>query len=114
MTINLIVKKISEYLSGDHDEELNVLVAEVLKREPKWIGAVAGNRWLEPMPKFSISLDACCELLVDLTVEELCKVVTQISLWDMEVSSAVAVLRMTARKLCIAYLIIKGVIPNES
>ncbi len=124
------MKTIEEYSSGKFDEELNVLVAEARgwkftegfnvpslsfsgarASADCWIkpDGNAGHGIFEP-PLFSTSLDACRELLADLTVGELYEVVTQISLWDMEVSSAVAVLRATARQICVAYLIVKGVL----
>lgn len=122
------MKTIEEYLSDQHDEELNVLVAETqgwTLLEPEvhpaityhWAyppGVKTGNRSLIPL--FSTSHDACRELLGGLTEDELIQASNLILKWadaKTDQTFVAALLRATARQICVAWLIVKGVL-NES
>ena len=127
---------IAEYLSGEHDEELRVLVAEA--RGQKTRIAAGGELWSEgtvpwkgkcfckekdgvlieeyfgPTPFYSTSLDACRELLADLTESEWLKFVDCLSGLIKDTRSFYAMakqmLNATPTQICIAYLLTKGVL----
>lgn len=138
------MKTIPEYLSGSHDSELRVLVAETRGwiRQPcpdilgfcKWFrpdGTLHkyykqdfDGPWYESphpthrldevpfeLPPYPTSRDACEELLADLTDPELRRAGLLIIKWRTDYAgSIVAILRATARQICVAYLIVKGVL----
>lgn len=118
------MKTIQEYLSGEYDEELRVLVAETRgwkRKEFTVVGHGSYFEWtkddiyfLELPPPYSTSRDACEELLADLTEEEqlrFCDVLKSIvpkpAILDFELWEF---LRATARQICVAYLIIKKIL----
>jgi len=123
------MKTIQEYLSGHFDEELRVAVAEargwIHKNDPS--KTRADEWWL--LPPYSTSRDACEGLLADLTLEEGIKLVQKLVGFlddihaDGEVSPLVCmsdvsspveitfrVLLAAPRQICVAYLIVKGVL----
>lgn len=125
------MKTITEYLSGNFNDELRVLVAEA--RGWKHVrlchtaeGAENGYWGLRPgfihkeneerLPPYPTSRDACEELLADLTAHEWPKFIDQLGIctighkpcWQTELCRAL--IRASARQICVAYLIVKGVI----
>lgn len=126
------MKPIPEYLSGSHDSELRVLVAEargwtnvslgVTQRGEHSLTVYGISRFdtcRMPVPPFELSRDACEELLAELTEEEkdnfavqLANIILEryIGWWDLECHEAFLFLRATARQICVAYLIVKGVL----
>lgn len=130
------MKTIQEYLSGNFDEELNVIVAEA-RGWKRWEQNDTGG-WtnddgdeLDAPPPFSTSLDACRELLTDLTEEEglrfgsaLADILQSL---PSDISNLSALTRattqpsassiiwhllkvITARQICVAYLIVRGIL----
>lgn len=118
------MRTIIEYLSGQFDEELRVLVAEArgwTTAENQgaaggFIPKHAGNSYydeiggthehaiLNACPPFSTSLDACRELLADLTETEERKFDNQL------VAYCGFTWKATARQISVAYLIVKQVL----
>jgi len=108
------MKTIPEYLSGNFDEELRVLVAEARG----WKNGF--GYWKRPdggyasdCPKFSTSRDVCEELLVDLTDEEWNKFTLQLEAWvyvGKSVELCKSMLLVTARQICVAFLVVKSII----
>ena len=121
----------SEYLSGEYNEELRALVAEArgyskCENDPDhpediegWTGYKDGVLVLAP--PFSTSLDACRELLMDLTEEKRRKFVQVLyqliqpdhvvrGWWKANVNEIWLLFNATARQICVAYLIVKGIL----
>jgi len=114
------MKTIPEYLSGQFDEELRVLVMDTL--DPGAWPEITHDRTVIISEPFSTSLDACRELLEDLTEMETDDFVIHLSLilfggpvnstawWDLECHEALTLLRATAQQICVAFLIAKGIL----
>lgn len=123
------MRTIEEYLSGQHDEELDALTAETLG----WTESTFGGWWVDPSgtspaipPAFSTSRDACQPFLAGLTDEEwskfddvLIRVLESDGIlpWPHKergaLGFAVIYLQVTARQICVAYLLVKGVMGHE-
>lgn len=119
------MKTIPEYLTGQFDEELRLLVAEARGWQDCFNGYGVTKRYIGtpskcevrvPLPPFSTSLDACRELLSDLTDIEWPKFVNKLGFvihgtkacWQTELCKSL--ICATARQLCVAYLITKGIL----
>ena len=128
------MKTITEYLSGKHDQELRVLVAETrgwmkhpcvkdvwrspeqCKKNVELLGTVVGP-WtpeLEPPSSWTTSLDACHEFLEDLTEEEW----GQLHYWlgyifyctERQPARVKDLMTAHPRQICVAWLLAKGVL----
>lgn len=115
------MKTIPEYLSGQFDVELCVLVAEARGWQRIEVGegykpGILSGRltdlaWRDPLPPFSTSLDACRELLVDLQRSQKHKMCQLIGAWINSTNNLEEdVLIATSRQICVAYLIVKNVL----
>lgn len=135
------LKSISEYLnpSGVNDEELRVLIAETrgwteiepyekrghmtnLEGKGIIVGTDPTGNKRQHVNRWETSLDACRELLEDLTEEEWSRMsdalgeilgldAGQSAWWQAgPIECAQAFLRATARQIGVAYLIVKGVL----
>jgi hypothetical protein len=120
------MKTITEYLSGEHDQELRVLIAEARglnnPRIQKWWDESLHAMYNHPtegtchIPPYPTSRDACEALLAELTEEqEQFSFLRQLE-WVVGETTGVypvdnfALLRTTARQICVAYLIVIGVL----
>jgi len=129
------VRTITEYLSGNFDEELRVLVAPFVgwkeiercgrsSMRPncngaEWRGtkdARYGEQTFYLIPRYTTSLDACRELLADLTEGEqysflrALRIVTGVNSSSVLECDLFLMVTATARQICVAYLIVKGVL----
>lgn len=127
----LFMKTIPEYLTGQFDEELNMLVAEAKYGWTDFDNLTIANHpddharylcgsghkedgWNRVHP-FSTSLDACHEFLEDLTKEEWFNFRDELDNVTCDPNADYRnreqrFICATARQICVAYLIVKGVL----
>lgn len=133
------MKTVKEYLSGEHDEELRVLVAETKGWDDCCLDNPMGSPKIGPnglppgtpknvevwnyrrlIPHYPTSLDACRELLEDLTDEEWDNFIDALGLVTKTAVMQLRFIRIRyhnirdllsagARQICVAWLIVKGV-----
>lgn len=121
---------IAEYLSGEHDEELRVLVAETTGKFPMQVTSGENgcyktwcytkhkdNGMLFNLPKYSTSRGDCEELLADLSepewrtfLESICLILSGFRELTNSFQGIREIFSATPRQICIAYLLTKGVL----